>query len=122
MSNISDIDQQIAKLEKQKQDLIQAEKDGKLKAAKDAVKALNELGFNYQLVKAGAKPTGRRRTGIRDEVLNTVKASPNGMKRAEVLEALNADDKSAQHSVSYALSALKKAGTISLTDGVYEVA
>ncbi len=80
----------------------------------------------YEAAKTG-KPvtasTGKRRTGIRDEVLAKVKAHPEGIARAPLLEEMGVKgDKSGEQSVSNALAALKKAGIITADDGVYTMA
>lgn len=67
----------------------------------------------------GTKRGGTRRSGIRQEVLNAVKNAPQGIARAGLLDALGAQDKSSQQSISNALAALKKAGTIDQKDGKY---
>lgn len=74
-----------------------------------------------QLAGFGAPaPTGRR-AGIRDQVLDLVikagQATP-----ADVRKALNMDDKAGAQSVANALSALKKAGKLTLENGVYGAA
>ena len=118
---------QIKALDEQKAQLLAAAKDEALTKAKEAIAALNELGFNYRLVEgtAAAKPTGtgRRRSGIRAEVLDALKASPQGMPRAMLLEEMGVKgDKSGEQSVSNALSALKKSGEITNDEGVYKAA
>ena len=114
---------QIRKLDEQKAKLLKDAKAEALAAAEKAIADLRELGFNYRLVLAGTD-TGnpkKRRTGIRDEVLAQVKAHPNGITRSEMLVAMNVKgNKSGEQSVSNALAALKKAGTITLADGVYK--
>ena len=85
--------------------------------------ALAELGFNYRLVQSDTAPvtTGKRRTGIRDEVLAKVKAHPDGIARAVLLDEMGVrGDKSGEQSVSNALASLKKAGTITADGGVYK--
>jgi hypothetical protein len=82
----------------------------------------------YEQAKSGRAPsasrsggTGTRRSGIREEVLSAVKdASPDGASRSDLLAKLGAKgEKSAEQSVSNALSALKKAGTISQKGNLY---
>jgi hypothetical protein len=125
--NMSVLDQ-IRKLEEQKASLLSAAKSEAMKKAEAAIAELNELGFNYRLVQDGEttrtpRATGTRRSGVRDEVLTMVKNSPNGISRAQLLEAMDAKgDKSAEQSISNALAALKKAGTVSGEGGVYKVA
>ena len=104
---------EIRKLDEQKAKLLNQAKKEALQKAEAAIRELNELGFDYRLVEGGGKATtGARRTGIRNEVLSAVKAAPHGVKRADILAALDANDKSSQQSVSNALSALKKAGSV----------
>jgi len=115
---------QIRKLDEEKQKLVQQAKTEALKAAESAIAELNALGFNYSLVEGkGTRPTsGKRRTGIRLEVLNIIKQNPKGIARAGILDGLSAKgDNAAEQSVSNALSALKKAGTITAKDGLYKV-
>ncbi len=117
MPTLSELDHQIAALEAQKKQIVSEEKKRVLSKVENALKELNALGYNYKLT--GTTTTGTRRTGIRKHVLDAVKAAPNGITRAELLTQLNATDKSAQQSVSNALAALKKAGTVDAKDGVY---
>jgi len=80
----------------------------------------------YEAAKSG-KPVAKatrsaRRSGVRDEVLAAIK-SAGSANRADLLVQLNAKgDKAAEQSVSNALAALKKAGTITADEGVYKVA
>lgn len=66
------------------------------------------------------KPRRRRRGKVREEVLNVIRNS-NGMKRKDVLEAMGADDKKSQQSISNALANLKKVGDLHYEDGLYFV-
>jgi len=112
---------ELKKLDKQRAELLANAKQEAVKKAEAAVAELNALGFNFSLKEAGVKGTGSRRSGIRQEVLATVKAQPNGISRADLLDTLNAKgDTSAEQSVSNALSALKKNGSISGEDGIYK--
>lgn len=116
--------EQIRELEEKKQQLLKQAKQEALDAAKRAVADLNTLGFNYQLVEGNAPATGgTRRSGVRQEVLAEIKKHPNGIARADLLEAMNVKgDKKGEQSVSNALSALKKNNTISQSDsGLYTV-
>lgn len=116
------IKDKLKKLDAEKDKLLKDAKQEALDTAKEAIATLNELGFNYQLVE-GSKPvqsTGTRRSGIRQEVLQTVKQSQAGMTRADLIEHFKAsDDIKLQQSISNALSNLKKAGQLNLTDGTY---
>lgn len=121
---------EIRKLDEQKAKLLDGAKQQALKAANDAIASLAEIGFNYTLVEAGstfvgngktatARTTGTRRAGIRDTILNTVSQNP-GITRSALLELMDAKgDKSAEQSISNALAALKKAGSVTLDDGAY---
>lgn len=112
---------QIRKLEEQKSQLLQAAKQEALQKANQAIKELQELGYEYRLV-AGDNTetrTGSRRTGIREEVLSHIK-NADGITRAQLLETMGAKGtKSAEQSISNALAALKKAGTIGGDNGIY---
>jgi hypothetical protein len=71
---------------------------------------------------SGTTSTRTRRGGIRESVLETIKAS-GGISRADLLVQLDAKgDKAAEQSISNALANLKKAGTIGSANGVYTVA
>lgn len=73
-------------------------------------------------VATSAAPRTRGRRGdVRTNVIEAIKDS-NGLTRSELLIKLDAKgDKSAENSISNALSALKKAGTLAANDGVYTV-
>jgi hypothetical protein len=110
---------QIRKLDEQKAALLAQAKQEAMDLANKGLAALSELGFHYKLTPHdGAQaPTGTRRTGIRAQVLDFIKAKP-GIGRAEILEKMNGKgDKSTEQSVSNALSALKKDGLILSVDG-----
>ncbi|MEP2085049.1 MAG: hypothetical protein ABJP87_04505 [Bauldia litoralis] len=77
----------------------------------------------YDMAKQGKLPTtrtraappGTRRTGIRDDIYNQVKAKP--ATRADLLDTNGAKgNKSDEQAISNALSALKKAGKLKQTD------
>lgn len=120
---LSDIDKQIADLQKQKQQLIEKEKDAALDEVMAAIKKLNALGYDYQLVSGTkAKTTRTRRSGVRDGVLAEIKKHPGGIERAALLDAMGATDTKAQQSVSNAVAALKKAGEITAESGHYTAA
>ncbi|MFS4438619.1 hypothetical protein ACMA5I_10425 [Paracoccaceae bacterium GXU_MW_L88] len=110
----------IKELDKQKEKLLAEAKQEALQKAEDAVAELNSLGFQYQLVQSGLSTsgTGKRRTGIRKDVLSAVQSKPST--RAELITSFNADDdKSLQQSISNALAALKKSGELTLNNGTY---
>ena len=73
-------------------------------------------------VTAAPASTGKRRTGVKDSVLNLI--TRNGsMNKSQVLEGLGAKgDKSFEGSISNALASMKKAGTLTQDDeGNYKV-
>lgn len=112
---------QIAKLEEQKQALLQGAHDELLAKVEATLAELNALGFKYKLA-GTTKSTGKRRSGVRQEVLETIKQEPNGIERQELLNTLGATgDKKATQSISNAISALKKSGAITADGGVYKV-
>ena len=79
----------------------------------------------YERVKTGKRAapstTGsRRRTGIRQNVLEVVKRHPKGISRADVLQEMGAKgEKRAEQSISNALANLKKQGEVRLDQGQY---
>jgi hypothetical protein len=78
---------------------------------------LNKLLANMpSSPRAPRQRSGGRRSGIRDNVLEAIKLTP-GMSPAQIRQALGIPegDKSGSQSVSNALSAMKKAGTIKET-------
>lgn len=121
MTALSDIDKQIAELQAQKQKLINDEKKNALKKVEDALRELNALGFNYQLVDGTkkAKTTRTRRSGVRDSVLAEIKKHSGGIARADLMAAMNATDDKSQTSVSNAVAALKKNDEIIAEQGHY---
>lgn len=123
---MSDVLKQIEELEAQKQKLLADAKAEAVTKAEEAVAMLNELGFNYRLVEGGTvasaprSPSGRR-MGVKDDVLATLKAHPEGMKRGQILEAMGAKgDTSFEGSITNALGGLKRDGSVILTDGIYK--
>lgn len=130
MATTSIIDQ-IMELEAQKQKLMNQAKSEALAAAEKAIADLNNLGFNYRLVEGPitrvtstetSTGTRARRSGIADDVLEMIKKSTDGLSRGALIEQLHATDKSAQQSISNALSNLKKKGQLIAENGVYRAA
>jgi len=81
----------------------------------DIDRHLEAIDDYFKKVGTGKKTTTERRPrekGKRAEVLNAVAQSPEGMTRADVLQAFNATDKPQIQSVSNALAALKKSGQL----------
>ena len=118
---------EIKELESQKQKLLNKAKSEALKAANAAIRDLNSLGFEYHLAegapkKSAAKPVatkGKRRPGVRDTVHKAIAKAENGLSRKELIILLKAEEKSAKIAISNALATLKKAGTITNTNGKY---
>lgn len=111
---------QIKELDKQREQLLATATAEALIKAENAIKELNALGHKYHLT-GGPTTPGKRRSGIRQQVLDTIKKALDGISRSDLLTALDAKgDKSAEQSVSNALSALKKQKTITGDDGVYK--
>ena len=72
---------------------------------------------------AGNNGASRKRVSRRAEILQILKAKPDGLGRAAILEALGVlGDKSAENSVSTALVNMKKKGEIDNKDGLYVAA
>jgi chromosome segregation ATPase len=63
--------------------------------------------------------TGGRRSGIRDQVYDIVKAKASSPADVRAILGIADGDKSGSQSVANALSALKKAGKLTLNDGTY---
>ena len=125
------IKDQLKALERQKQDLLNAEKKKQLEAINRSIAALAEIGVFYRLVEEDkptkaaptkpAQPKKRsRRKGIRSDVLAHIANAKNGMNRAQLIIALGLKgDKQGEVSVSNALAALKRAGQITSKEGTY---
>ncbi len=116
---------EIRKLDEQKNKLLEGAKRDAMKKAQTALAELGALGFEYDIVEKGTPPrktTGTRRTGIRQEVLSLIHQSPQGISRSDLLDKLDAKgDKSAEQSISNALSALKKQKAVTGDGGIYKV-
>jgi hypothetical protein len=108
---------QIAELEARKQELIEQARDDALARAEAAISELKRLGFTYQLT-GGPPPTSKKRDGIRAAVLQQIQATP-GISRQQLLEASGAATPADVQSLSNALAALKRAGTITAENGIY---
>jgi len=68
-----------------------------------------------------ARGNGIRRSGIRQDVLNAIKSHPEGIGRADLLEAMGVKgEKSGEKSVSNSLFVLKKNMLIDSKDGKYK--
>ncbi|HUF55390.1 MAG TPA: hypothetical protein VMM55_02395 [Thermohalobaculum sp.] len=101
---------------------------------KDLDRQIQEIEREFAAVEAyerakkggGATPVAsgsRRRTGIRQNVLEVIKRNKGGIKRADILDKMSVKgDKRAEQSISNALSNLKKQGHITLEDGAYKPA
>lgn len=120
-----------AKLEKQKEKLREQARGEALQTINAAIEELNALGYEYRLVEGG-KPraarsprvgNGKRRAGIRDEVLAAIaSAGPDGIKPAAIRQQIGIDDKAGAQSVANAIQALKRQDKIADKDGSYVAA
>ncbi len=106
---------QIKELEQQKQAVVTQAHDEALNRAELAIKDLNALGFKYKLTKTGTAP---KRTGIRQQVLQTIKTA-DGLTPAAICETLNLTDTKGKTAVTNALTYLKSKGEVTVEDGVY---
>ena len=68
--------------------------------------------------RAKRSPRGQKR----QQVLDTIKRVPQGLTRGEIIQKLNAAEKSAQQSISNALSALFKSKAVKRENGRYRAA
>lgn len=101
-TELSEIDKELAAL-----DAYQAVKDGKAPATTTTRKPR-------------AQSTGTRRGGIREKVLDLIKTTTDGLNRADILDKLGMKgEKSAEQSVSNALSALKRTSKVGQKNGKY---
>ena len=117
--------EELKQLDQRRKELLEGAKKEALDKAYDAVRQLKELGYNYKLVEADdtSPTTGTRRTGVRQQVLTTIKQHPNGITRSDLMDAMQAKgDKRAEQSISNAVAALKKNGDITTEDGFYRAA
>ena len=93
--------------------------DQDIASAEQELKAIDA----YERAKFGKPATtttgGKRRTGVRKEVLAIIQQHPQGITRQELLTLMNAEDKKAEQSISNAISNLKKAGDIDGEKGTY---
>lgn len=120
-----DFQQAIAAEKKRLTDEIQktsdeiAEGTTKLKSLQAELKALE----SYEKAKTGSGTSvggGKRRTGIRQQVLEVIKKHPDGIARADILAAMDVTNKQDEQAVSNALAALKKNSDVSGNQGVYK--
>lgn len=124
------LDEEEARIKAQRDKLREQAKEEALAAINAAIEELNALGYNYRLTEAqGATRSASRastigrRSGVREQVLQTVSAAgPDGIDSAAVREQLGMTDKADSQAVSNALSALKRQSKISLNGGVYTAA
>lgn len=109
---------EIRKLDEQKAKLLSQAKKEALAKAEAAVKELNELGYQYEIVERG-KSSSTRRTGIRQSILEEIQKHPNGIDRQALMDALDMTDSKGRQALSNAVAALKKSGKITGDDGHY---
>lgn len=116
--NIAEIDAQIEKLQNERASILEKEKEAAVAKVQAALDELNALGFNYELHTATAKPKRTRRVNIRQTVLDAIKAHP-GSKPAQLAEKLGWTEPGDSNSISNALGALKKSGSVKSEAGSY---
>jgi hypothetical protein len=111
------IDKEIQAIERELTalDAYQQAKGGAAKRAPMAGKATAK-----RTLKGGGRPSAGRRGEKRQAVLDLVQQHPAGLSRGEILSHLGAKgNKSAEQSVSNALSALKKSAKLNSREGKY---
>ena len=120
------IEKERSRLQKQRESLM--EKQARLQEEVHALDKELAAIQAYDDTKRGkttrAPSTGKRqRRGKRQEaVLAAIQQFPNGATRADLLEAMNAKgDKSAEQSVSNALTKMKKDGKLDNVEGRYVI-
>lgn len=77
---------------------------------------------NARIPRPGSGPRKPRQSGVRDGVLAEIAKHKDGIKRGDLLTAMGATEKSAEQSISNAVSALKKDGKITADQGLYKAA
>jgi len=110
--------QERARLNAEKQEIT-----NKIKSLKADMASLdNELKAidAYERAKSGTT-TGKRRSGIRQDVLEVIQKARDGIARADLLATMDAQgNKSRTQSIGNALQALKKAGQVTAEGGKYK--
>jgi hypothetical protein len=99
-----------------------AEIDREIEALQREINAMNA----FFSAKQGGGGSASRRRGRRGEkrqrLLDLIKTAPEGLTRGEIIEKLNAAEKSAQQSISNALSALSKSKALKREGRRYRIA
>lgn len=120
------LDEEEARIRTQREQLKEQAKEEALAAVNAAIEELNALGYSYRLVqgreqtRSAPRQTTGRRSGIRDQVLQTVaSAGGDGIAAAAVREKLGMDDKPGTQAVANALAALKRQSKIAQKGGLY---
>jgi hypothetical protein len=85
---------------------------------------LNAMNAFFSAKQGGGSASGRRgrRGEKRQRLLDLIKTAPEGLTRGEIIEKLNAAEKSAQQSISNALSALFKSKALKRDGRRYRIA
>lgn len=95
------------------------EKLSKLQKQKDAIRAYYETLSGKTRRQQG--PRGERRSGVKEQVLQTIKNAPAGIKAGDVLRNLGAqEDKKYASSIYQALASLKKDNKVVTEEGLYK--
>ena len=81
----------------------------------------------YETVMSGKAPVAKtattriKRGGVKDAVLNVIKAHPQGIKRGDIIEQLGLKgQKGKEQSVSNVLATLKNSATVTADAGLYK--
>lgn len=123
------IAQERERLDRQRADVLskKADLDNELQSIEREMAAITayeraKVGKSAASALQSARRNGRR-SGRRQEVLDLLKGSPDGLSRREILERLDVKgERREEQSVSNALSALKKAGQLGQEGGKYVAA
>jgi hypothetical protein len=100
-----------------------ADIDREIEALQRELSAMDAF-FSAKQGGGGALATGRRgrRGEKRQRLLDLIKTAPEGLTRGEIIDKLNAAEKSAQQSISNALSALFKSKALKREGRRYRIA
>ena len=91
------------------------------KAELNAIRAYIDTKIKGVQVRAEKKTRGPRKAGVRQQIIDTISAHPQGISRQELLAKLEAtENKSLQQAISNALVALKKDNKVGGERGVYK--
>jgi hypothetical protein len=96
--------------------------DAQIKQVKLELNAIDAYEQAKQGKQSSDKSTGERRRGISKGVLDLIQATPQGIRRRDILEKFQAKgNKAKEQSITNALSKLKASNLIRLENGVYTI-